>query len=63
MAREQAQHFGNEFDRELRLYLVHGLLHLHGFDDRTSTQAKEMRQMQTKILRLASRIDFGHEYF
>jgi probable rRNA maturation factor len=55
MTQEQAQRFGNEFDRELRLYLVHGLLHLHGFDDRTPAQAKKMRQVQSKILRKAAR--------
>jgi probable rRNA maturation factor len=55
IAREQAQRFGSSLEREMRLYLVHGLLHLHGFDDRTPTEAKKMRQVQSKVLRQASR--------
>jgi probable rRNA maturation factor len=55
MAREQARRFVSSFDREVRLYLVHGLLHLHGFEDRTPAQATKMRQMQSKILRQAAR--------
>ncbi len=33
-AQRQAAAFGTSPEHELRLYLVHGLLHLHGFDDR-----------------------------
>jgi probable rRNA maturation factor len=62
MGREQAQRCENRFGRELRLYLVHGLLHLHGFDDRTPAQAKKMGRMQSKILRQASRVDLAREY-
>ena len=29
--------------RELKLYIVHGLLHLHGFDDQTPTEARRMK--------------------
>src|SRR4051812_1218985 len=31
----QAKRFGTTSEYELRLYLVHGLLHLHGFDDQS----------------------------
>ena len=31
-AQRNARRFRNSFARELQLYLVHGLLHLHGFD-------------------------------
>jgi rRNA maturation RNase YbeY len=37
--------------RELQLYIVHGLLHLHGFGDRTPAEARKMRRTQEKILR------------
>ncbi|HEX8490662.1 MAG TPA: rRNA maturation RNase YbeY, partial [Chthoniobacterales bacterium] len=33
-ARRQARRFGTSLEHELRLYIVHGLLHLHGFDDK-----------------------------
>jgi rRNA maturation RNase YbeY len=41
--------------RELQLYIVHGLLHLHGFDDRTQSGARKMKKVQEKILRDYSR--------
>lgn len=49
-AQRQAQVFRSSRARELRLYIVHGLLHLHGFDDRTQADAKEMEEAQEKIL-------------
>jgi probable rRNA maturation factor len=49
-ARRNARIFGNSLARELRLYLVHGLLHLHGFEDRTETDARKMKTMQERIL-------------
>ena len=50
-ARRNARIFGNSLARELRLYIVHGLLHLHGFEDRTETDARKMETMQERILR------------
>jgi probable rRNA maturation factor len=45
-----ARRFGNPLNRELRLYIVHGLLHLHGFDDRDEARARKMRTAEEKIL-------------
>lgn len=50
MARRNAQQFGNSLENELRLYIVHGLLHLHGFDDRDPENARKMENIQRKIL-------------
>jgi probable rRNA maturation factor len=50
MAREQARRFRNPFAREIRLYIVHGLLHLHGLDDRDEANARKMLAAQEKIL-------------
>ena len=50
-ARRHARSFGNSFLRELKLYIVHGLLHLHGFDDQTLSEAHKMKAAQEKILR------------
>ena len=55
MAKRHAHRFGNSLVRELQLYIVHGLLHLGGFDDRTQTEARKMRRMQAKILSDCSR--------
>ena len=51
MAKRQARMFGNSLTRELQLYIVHGLLHLHGFDDRTPSGARRIKNAQEKILR------------
>jgi probable rRNA maturation factor len=54
-AKRNARRFGNSLEHELRLYIVHGLLHLHGFDDRTQTSARKMQKAQEKILATCSR--------
>jgi probable rRNA maturation factor len=51
-ARCHARAFGNSLLRELKLYIVHGLLHLHGFDDQTPGEAHKMKAAQEKILRI-----------
>ena len=50
-AKRHARAFGTLLASELRLYIVHGLLHLHGFDDRMQRGAREMERTQEKILR------------
>jgi probable rRNA maturation factor len=54
-AKRNARRFGNSLEHELRLYIVHGFLHLHGFDDRTETAARKMQKAQEKILATCSR--------
>ena len=49
-ARRHAHAFENSLLGELKLYIVHGLLHLHGFDDKTPTEARKMKAAQEKIL-------------
>ena len=56
-AKRHARAFGNSLTSELCLYIAHGLLHLHGFDDRTRAAARKMKAIQKKILRDCSRID------
>jgi probable rRNA maturation factor len=53
LAHDQARRFGSSLGQELRLYVVHGLLHLHGFDDRNEVEARRMARMQQKILAAA----------
>jgi probable rRNA maturation factor len=53
-ARRHARVFGNSLVREFKLYIVHGLLHLHGFDDQTSSEAHKMKAAQERILRICS---------
>jgi probable rRNA maturation factor len=49
-AKRHARAFGTSLARELRLYIVHGLLHLHGFDDQTETGSRRMERAQEEIL-------------
>jgi probable rRNA maturation factor len=53
-AQRHARAFGNSLGCELRLYIVHGLLHLHGFDDRNRVDARKMERMQKRILTAAN---------
>ena len=49
-ARRQAAEFGNSLDRELTLYIMHGLLHLHGYEDGNSAGRAEMETLQEELL-------------
>jgi probable rRNA maturation factor len=53
-ARRHARAFENSLLRELKLYIVHGLLHLHGFDDQTPSESHKMKAAQERILRICS---------
>lgn len=56
-ARRHARRFGNSLVQELRLYVVHGLLHLHGFSDRRKSEARKMEMVQQRILQAAGRLN------
>jgi probable rRNA maturation factor len=46
----QGSEHGQQLDQELALYLIHGLMHLGGWDDHEESEAKEMAQKQEAIL-------------
>lgn len=46
----QARRYGHGPQRELLLYVVHGLLHLLGYDDTTHSAASHMGREQDKLL-------------
>jgi probable rRNA maturation factor len=50
-ARRNAREFGNSLMSEIKLTIVHALLHLHGFDDQTAADLRRMKNTQEKILR------------
>ena len=50
--RENASFYGAEFPTELRRVMVHGLLHLIGYDDHTPEEQKEMRSKEDYYLSL-----------
>ena len=49
-ARRQAKEQRTTLDRELALYLAHGLLHLLGFDHHTPKDARKMERLERKLL-------------
>jgi len=48
--RDNASFYGATFDEELRRVIVHGLLHLIGYDDHTSEDQKVMREKENYYL-------------
>ena len=52
-ARRQARRFGTSLEHELRLYIAHGLLHLHGFDDKDARSSAEMKRTQERLVTAA----------
>jgi probable rRNA maturation factor len=46
VARAQAEARGHEVGAELALYVIHGLLHLCGYDDTSAAGAEEMRRRE-----------------
>lgn len=51
VAKEQAESRGHAVEAELDLYVIHGLLHLCGYDDKTDAKAKQMRERERHYLR------------
>ena len=49
---KMAKRLGCKWQDELRLYLIHGILHLVGYDDRTRLKKARMDKMQEELLKL-----------
>lgn len=54
-ARRQAPVFGNPLEKEFVLYLVHGILHLLGYDDIRLSSRKAMRAKENDVLKKIER--------
>ena len=50
--RENALYYGTEFADELNRVMVHGLLHLIGYDDHTEEEIAVMRQKENYYLEM-----------
>ena len=50
-AMENAARFRTSLSREMKLYLIHGLLHLFGYDDRRRRDRMRMHRKTLEILR------------
>ncbi len=50
VARAQAEDRGHDVQAELALYVIHGLLHLCGYDDKSAKGASAMRERERHYL-------------
>jgi len=48
-AKRQAKLLGHSLKKELGILLIHGLLHLKGYDDQTEQQRQRMTKIQEEI--------------
>lgn len=54
--RENADFFGVAFENELNRVIVHGILHLIGFDDNTEEEKQIMRNKENYYLEIRNRL-------
>jgi rRNA maturation RNase YbeY len=55
-----APRFRTTWQLELARYLVHGMLHLRGYDDRRPAARREMKREENRVLKaLSRRLDWG----
>ncbi len=64
--KENAETFSRSYESELHRVIIHGVLHLIGFDDLTDEEEEEMRKQEEISLELyktmASDYDYGHPH-
>lgn len=54
--RDNAKQYGSAFEQELHRVIIHGVLHLCGYTDKTAQEAQHMRQKEEEALNLLSRL-------
>jgi len=54
LAKIEAESRGHDVQAELALYVIHGLLHLCGYDDKSPSDAQKIRERERYYLRLLS---------
>lgn len=55
MAFRNAAVFGTTFREEIALYVIHGILHLAGYDDTTTSGREKMRRKEDELLQKVSK--------
>ena len=54
--RENSVYYGTEFEDELNRVIVHGLLHLIGYDDHSEEDVKVMREKENYYLEMRKKL-------
>ena len=60
--KENAMTFSRTYESELHRVIIHGVLHLIGFDDHTDEDEKEMRNQEEKCLQLYMTMTSDYDY-
>ena len=55
---EQAKEYGHSVEKEMTYLIVHGLMHLFGFDHETEEDKKEMRAREKQVMRVLGVEDY-----
>lgn len=50
VAKRQMKEYGTSFEEEISLLLVHGLLHLCGYDHKDDEEAEQMEELEAELL-------------
>jgi rRNA maturation RNase YbeY len=50
--KENSETFDRSYESELHRVIIHGVLHLIGFDDLTDEEEKEMREKEEEVLKI-----------
>lgn len=61
VAQQQATERGHDVQTELSLYVIHGLLHLCGYDDKSDRTQSEMRSREKHYLKQLGLPDIAEE--
>jgi len=51
-AKRNAKKYNNSFGNEIKLYMIHGILHLLGYDDTTKSKRELMRKKEKELLEI-----------
>jgi len=51
VASDNSKIYSNPLSEEIKLYIVHGILHLLGYDDRTKESRGKMKRKETEVLK------------
>lgn len=59
---DQAKVLNEPFSQELSLYLIHGWLHLAGYDDRSEKDRIKMREAEKEALAIVAKLSKGIQF-
>lgn len=51
VAKDNAEHFDEPYEKEIARLIIHGGLHLIGYDDKSNVERQKMRELENKYLR------------